>query len=101
MSEGMWVTIGLAGQSCFFLRFLVQWIHSEREKRSVVPKTFWYLSLAGAAIVMAYGIFRQDPVIIVGQSTGAIVYIRNLILTRNAETAAVPGPASSTTPPVA
>lgn len=90
MSEGWWVTIGLAGQSCFFLRFLIQWIQSEREKRSVVPKAFWYLSLAGAAVVMAYGIYRRDPVIIVGQTTGAFVYIRNLILTYRAEATETP-----------
>lgn len=83
MSETLWLVIGFAGQSCFFVRFLVQWVSSEREKRSVVPVSFWYLSLAGAAIVMTYAIYRRDPVFIVGQLTGSFVYIRNLLLIKN------------------
>ncbi len=80
MNETLWLVVGFAGQSCFFLRFVVQWLHSERQKRSVVPIAFWYLSLAGAAIVMAYAIYRKDPVFIIGQTTGSFVYIRNLVL---------------------
>ncbi len=75
-----WVIIGLAGQSFFFLRFLVQWVASERVQQSVIPRAFWYLSIAGAAIVLAYGIQRAEPVLIVGQSAGLIVYLRNLWL---------------------
>lgn len=85
MSETLWLIIGFTGQSCFFIRFLVQWVHSERQKRSVVPVAFWYLSLAGAAIVMTYAIYRRDPVFIVGQLTGSFVYVRNLLLIKAEE----------------
>jgi lipid-A-disaccharide synthase-like uncharacterized protein len=75
-----WVMLGLAGQSFFFARFLVQWIASERIQQSVIPRAFWYMSIAGAAIVLIYGLQRAEPVLIVGQSAGLIVYIRNLWL---------------------
>jgi lipid-A-disaccharide synthase-like uncharacterized protein len=75
-----WLIIGLAGQIVFGLRFLVQWICSERRKESYIPVVFWYLSLGGGAILLAYAIHRQDPVFILGQSMGVIVYVRNLIL---------------------
>ena len=78
--ETLWLVIGFAGQSCFFMRFFVQWIYSEREKRSVIPVAFWYFSLGGAAILLTYAIHRQDPVFIVGQSTGFLIYSRNLVL---------------------
>lgn len=78
--EHLWVAIGLAGQACFFTRFLVQWIASERVGRSVVPRAFWYLSLGGGSIVLAYAIWRRDPVFILGQSVGLAVYLRNLVL---------------------
>lgn len=84
-SHGLWVAIGLAGQGCFFLRFVVQWLASERAGRSLVPKAFWYLSIAGSLIILAYAIWRRDPVFIVGQSTGLFVYVRNLILIRRTE----------------
>jgi len=83
MSDSLWLAVGFAGQACFFMRFVLQWLHSERQRRSVVPVTFWYLSLAGSAIVMVYAIYRRDPVFIVGQLTGSIVYIRNLRLIHN------------------
>jgi lipid-A-disaccharide synthase-like uncharacterized protein len=75
-----WVLFGLFGQSFFFLRFLVQWIASERAQLSVIPRAFWYMSIGGALIVLAYGLQRSDPVLIVGQSAGLIVYLRNLWL---------------------
>ncbi len=75
-----WEMLGLAGQGCFFLRFVVQWLSSERAGRSQIPQLFWYLSLAGSLIVLAYAIHRQDKVFIVGQTTGFVVYIRNLAL---------------------
>ncbi|RLA80620.1 MAG: hypothetical protein DRG36_03040 [Deltaproteobacteria bacterium] len=62
------------------MRFLVQWIVSERKKRSVIPIYFWYLSLAGGLTLLIYAIHIKDPVFIVGQSTGAFIYIRNLML---------------------
>lgn len=79
-SETMWLAVGFTGQACFFMRFFIQWISSERQKRSVIPKAFWYFSLGGASIVLIYAIHRQDPVFIVGQSTGFIIYLRNLVL---------------------
>lgn len=63
-------------------RFLVQWLSSEREQRSVIPVAFWYLSLAGGAMLLTYAIQRRDPVFIFGQSFGVVVYVRNLQLIR-------------------
>jgi lipid-A-disaccharide synthase-like uncharacterized protein len=77
-----WLVIGFLGQACFFSRFLVQWLASERAGRSVVPRAFWYLSIAGGTIVLTYAIWRRDPVFILGQSVGLFVYLRNLILLR-------------------
>ena len=76
----IWTLVGFVGQFMFFSRFLVQWIASEKQKRSVVPKAFWYLSLAGGLFILAYSIKINDPVFILGQSCGVIVYVRNLIL---------------------
>lgn len=73
-----WVLFGLAGQSCFFLRFLVQWLASERAGQSVIPNLFWYLSIAGALIVLVYGFIRLEPVLILGQVPALAVYLRNL-----------------------
>lgn len=75
--------VGFVGQACFFGRFLVQWVASERARKVVIPLLFWYLSLAGMLITVVYGVLRQDLVIILGQLTGGIVYVRNLILRRN------------------
>lgn len=73
-----WVIFGLAGQSCFFLRFLFQWLASERAGQSVIPNLFWYLSIAGAGIVLIYGFIRVEPVLILGQIPALAVYLRNL-----------------------
>ncbi len=78
--ELIWLGLGLAGQSLFMMRFIVQWIHSERNQQSLIPVSFWYFSLSGGLIVLAYGVHRVDPVIILGQLPGTIVYIRNLML---------------------
>ncbi len=80
MSPRVWLAIGFLGQACFFTRFLIQWIASERRQRSVVPVAFWYLSIAGSLIVLSYAVWRRDPVFIVGQSVGLVVYFRNLVL---------------------
>ena len=77
-SEVLWITLGLLGQALFFSRFLVQWLASERLKESVVPTAFWYFSLSGGAILLTYAIHRGDPVFILGQSTGVLIYLRNL-----------------------
>lgn len=79
-TETIWVTIGFLGQGLFFGRWVVQWIASERSAESRVPISFWYLSLVGGLITLAYAIYRRDPVFIAGQGIGAFVYIRNLIL---------------------
>ncbi len=76
----IWLGIGLAGQALFSMRFIVQWIASERARRSVIPHAFWYLSLAGGLTLLCYAIYRQDPVFIIGQATGAFIYSRNLYL---------------------
>ncbi len=78
----VWLAVGFIGQALFSLRFIVQWIVSEREKRSIIPIAFWYFSLAGGVTLLAYAIHRQDPVFIVGQAAGLIVYVRNLALVR-------------------
>ncbi|MBV8518312.1 MAG: lipid-A-disaccharide synthase N-terminal domain-containing protein [Acidobacteria bacterium] len=76
----LWLIFGFAGQFLFAGRFLVQWISSERKRESHVPIAFWYFSLAGGLVMTAYAIHRRDPVFIIGQGSGLIVYIRNLML---------------------
>ncbi|NMG54163.1 lipid-A-disaccharide synthase N-terminal domain-containing protein [Aromatoleum aromaticum] len=78
--ETLWLVIGFAGQLTFTGRFALQWLYSEYKKRSLIPVGFWYLSLVGSALLLAYAIYREDPVFIVGQSFGFIVYLRNLQL---------------------
>lgn len=77
-TDHLWLGIGLLGQALFSARFLVQWIASEREKRSVVPLHFWYFSVGGGLTLLAYAIYRVDPVFILGQGAGLFVYARNL-----------------------
>jgi len=87
----LWLVIGFAGQALFSARFIVQWIASERKRRSIVPVAFWFLSLAGGSILFFYAFLRRDPVIMVGQASGLIVYIRNLwLIYRHRETDAIP-----------
>ena len=74
----LWYVVGFLGQAFFFSRFLVQWLASERAGRSVIPLSFWYLSLLGGATLFVYVIHLGDPVFIIGQSTGAFIYLRNL-----------------------
>jgi lipid-A-disaccharide synthase-like uncharacterized protein len=80
VNDLIWVSIGLLGQLVFAARFIVQWIASERAGRSVVPVIFWYLSILGSLVVLSYGIHKLDPVIIIGQLPGVVVYSRNLWL---------------------
>lgn len=70
---------GFAAQAIFAARFIVQWIASEKEKRSVIPMAFWYLSLTGGIMLFIYAVYRKDPVFILGQASGLIVYVRNII----------------------
>jgi lipid-A-disaccharide synthase-like uncharacterized protein len=76
--EAIWLTIGFIGQALFSARFIVQWIKSEKEKKSVFPIAFWYFSIAGGITLSAYAIYRKDPVFIVGQLSGLFIYFRNL-----------------------
>jgi lipid-A-disaccharide synthase-like uncharacterized protein len=78
-----WVLLGLVAQALFTMRFIVQWLASERAKRSVVPVAFWFFSLGGGALLFLYAIVRQDPVFILGQGLGLFIYIRNLWLIAN------------------
>ncbi len=78
--ELIWVGIGFLGQFMFSMRFLVQWVVSERARESIVPLAFWYFSIFGGMTLLSYAIWRQDPVIIVGQATGLVIYLRNLRL---------------------
>lgn len=76
----VWVIWGLVAQFMFTMRFVVQWIASERARRSIVPIAFWFFSLAGGSLLLTYAIIRQDPVFILGQSLGLLIYMRNLWL---------------------
>ncbi|MCO6384087.1 MAG: lipid-A-disaccharide synthase N-terminal domain-containing protein [Vannielia sp.] len=78
--EFWWVIIGLGGQLMFTARFLVQWIASERARASVVPLAFWYFSIGGGVILLAYALYRKDPVFVLGQAMGLGIYLRNLYL---------------------
>jgi lipid-A-disaccharide synthase-like uncharacterized protein len=85
--ELAWVTFGLLGQLMFTGRFLVQWIASERARRSVVPVAFWWFSIVGGLMLLAYAIYRHDPVFILGQALGVFIYSRNLWLIRHQDDA--------------
>lgn len=78
----LWMMIGFLGQALFSMRFLIQWIHSERIRRSIVPEAFWYFSVAGGVTLLAYAIYRQDPVFILGQGVGLLIYGRNIWMIR-------------------
>lgn len=78
--ELAWVIFGFAAQGMFFMRFVIQWIASERVKRSIVPETFWYFSFAGGLMLFIYAVHRADPVIMVGQLMGLFIYSRNIYL---------------------
>ena len=78
--ETLWLVIGFIGQALFSMRFLVQWISSERRGRSYVPFEFWLFSVAGGLTLLSYAIYRADPVFIMGQLTGLFIYARNLQL---------------------
>jgi len=77
-----WIILGFIGQAMFTLRFLIQWIASEKKKQSVIPASFWYFSLGGGLILLAYAIHRTDPVFILAYLPGNFIYLRNLYLIR-------------------
>jgi len=76
--SSIWLAVGFIGQAVFSMRFVVQWLYSEKHKRSVIPLAFWYLSILGAIILFCYALHRRDPVFIIGQAFGLLVYSRNL-----------------------
>lgn len=76
--EQIMVLVGFAGQGLFAMRFILQWLTSEGQGRSVIPVTFWYFSIGGGSVLLLYAIWRQDPVIICGQGLGLFIYVRNL-----------------------
>ena len=78
MNESVWLGVGFLGQAMFSMRFLVQWLQSERQRRSIIPVAFWYFSILGGITLLAYAIWRQDPVFILGQAAGLVIYARNL-----------------------
>lgn len=74
----LWLIVGFVGQGLFSARFLVQWLASERQKKSVIPVMFWYFSILGGSTLLVYSIYKQDPVFILGQASGLLIYARNL-----------------------
>ena len=76
--EQIMVVVGFAGQGLFAMRFILQWLTSEGQKKSVIPLAFWYFSIGGGSVLLLYAIWRQDPVIICGQGLGLFIYFRNL-----------------------
>jgi lipid-A-disaccharide synthase-like uncharacterized protein len=79
-SDSSWLALGLIGQIVFSARFLLQWIYSEYKRHSAIPMGFWYLSIAGGAMLLSYAVYKRDPVFIAGQSFGVLIYLRNLQL---------------------
>jgi lipid-A-disaccharide synthase-like uncharacterized protein len=86
--EIIWISIGFLGQGLFAMRFIIQWLVSEKHRDSVIPVAFWYFSIAGGAVLLSYAIWRTDPVIIAGQATGLLIYSRNLYFIVNRRRAA-------------
>ncbi|MEW6167413.1 MAG: lipid-A-disaccharide synthase N-terminal domain-containing protein [Pseudomonadota bacterium] len=89
-ATALWLAVGFGGQALFSLRFIAQWLSSEKAGRSVIPPVFWWLSLSGGLTLFAYALYRHDPVFALGQGAGVLVYLRNLywlLRDRNAATA--------------
>ena len=80
--EQIMIVVGFAGQGLFAMRFILQWLSSEKQAKSVIPIAFWYFSIGGGAVLLLYAIWRQDPVIICGQGLGLFIYLRNLYFIR-------------------
>jgi lipid-A-disaccharide synthase-like uncharacterized protein len=80
MNDTIWIIIGFIGQFIFGMRFIVQWLYSEIQKKSIIPISFWYLSLLGTIILLVYSIHKNDIVFIAGFSLNMLIYVRNLML---------------------
>lgn len=94
----VWLAIGFFGQALFFGRFFFQWLASERRKESVIPRSFWFFSLGGGVVLLAYAIHRNDPVFILGQATGLFIYVRNLWFIYRPKTASAAPPLETDNP---
>ena len=81
-AETAWLVVGFGGQLMFTMRFLVQWLQTERRRESVIPLAFWYFSIAGGLVLLAYALHRADPVFTIGQAAGVVIYVRNLYFIR-------------------
>jgi lipid-A-disaccharide synthase-like uncharacterized protein len=91
----LWLLLGFGGQIVFSMRFLIQWMASERAGRSVVPRAFWYLSLAGGLMILAYAAYTRDPVFIAGYAPSSLIYLRNLVLLRRERAGETPATAGA------
>lgn len=78
MTNTFWLVIGFLGQALFSGRFIIQWLASEKQKKSVIPTAFWYFSIAGSLTLLSYALYRRDPIFVMGQSFGVIIYLRNI-----------------------
>ncbi len=87
----LWLVLGFSAQALFGARFIVQWFKSERAGMSVMPVSFWYLSLFGSLLLLIYAIHRRDAVFMVGQLAGSLIYMRNLYLIRRQRVAETVG----------
>jgi len=98
LTDAIWTGVGLTGQLLFSMRFIYQWFRSEQVKRSVVPEAFWYFSFFGGVTLLAYAIYKQDLVFMIGQGCGLLIYARNISLIwhnrREGEAAAAGGGAA-------
>lgn len=92
MTTTIWIAIGFLGQALFSARFLIQWIASEKRGESTIPLAFWWFSLAGGVTLLTYAIWRADPVFILGQGMGLLIYTRNLVLIERARNRDAPEP---------
>lgn len=77
-SELVWISTGLLAQMMFSMRFIIQWVATEKARASIIPEAFWYFSFSGGVLLLAYAIYRVDPVFILGQATGLAIYSRNI-----------------------
>jgi lipid-A-disaccharide synthase-like uncharacterized protein len=100
-TEKTWLAVGFSAQLMFSMRFIVQWIASERARRSIVPETFWYFSLFGGAMLFAYAIYRLDPVFMLGQGMGLVIYSRNIYFIRAHRKSEAGAATATSTPTVA
>ena len=83
-TELFWLGVGFGAQAMFMMRFVIQWLASEKARRSIVPDAFWYWSLAGGFMLFVYAVYRMDPVFMLGQGSGLFIYARNLYFIRRA-----------------